>query len=134
MSDPSTPPNPYGDPGHGQQPGYDPYAVGGLGGGPVAHPRGTTVLVLGILGLVCCGFLAPVAWVMGASADNDVKAYPGRYSNAGSIKAGKILGIIGTAIIVLTFLAVMLLFAFGASMGLDSSSTPSSPEDWSGVQ
>lgn len=132
VSDPHIPSNPYGEPGQGQ-PGYghDPFAVRGLGGGAVPHPRGTTILVLGILGLVCCGFLAPVAWVMGASADSDVKAHPHHYSNAGQIKAGKILGIIGTAIVVLTFLAVFFIFSFGASLGLDSSSTQN---DWSGVQ
>lgn len=140
VSDPNPPSNPYGQPSndqpgygqapYGQQPGYDPYAVRGLGG-PQPHPRGTTVLVLGILGLACCGLLAPIAWVLGASADSDVKQYPGRYSNAGQVKAGKILGIVGTVLLVVSFLATVLIFSYGGAMGLEDASSQS---EWSDLQ
>src|SRR4051794_16189109 len=45
-------------PQYGQQPGYQPiYAAD--------HPKATTALILGILGIVVCGFIAPFAWRIG---------------------------------------------------------------------
>ena len=47
-------------------PGYQPYGPGRYGG--YEHPQGTTILVLGILSLVVCGILGPIAWSMGSKA------------------------------------------------------------------
>ena len=47
----SYPPNQYGPP---------PY-----GFGAPEHPQATTVLILGILGLVLCQLISPFAWIMG---------------------------------------------------------------------
>jgi len=61
--------------------------------------RGALVLTLGILSLVICGLLGPVAWVMG---NNDLAAMrAGRMdpSGEGVTQAGRICGIISTAII-----------------------------------
>jgi Domain of unknown function (DUF4190) len=66
------------------------------GGVPQPHPQGTTILVLGILGVVLCGILAPIAWVMGNSALADINRNPAAYSNRGLVQAGRILGILGT--------------------------------------
>ena len=77
------PPPPYG----GQPGGYGGY---GGAGGPVDHPRGTVVLILGILGLVCCGVLAPIAWVMGNTALKEIDANPQAYTNRGTVRAGQI--------------------------------------------
>ena len=97
--------------------GY-PSAPGGAsamagGQGPIDHPQGTTILVLGILGLVVCSILAPVAWYMGNNAMKEVEANPGRYANAQNIKIGRILGMIGTALIVLAlvFAAIIIIGA-----------------------
>ena len=77
------------------------------------HPSGTTVLVLGILGLVVCGLLAPVAWIKGNSAKREMDAQPNiNWTNRGSVTAGRILGMIGTALIVLGILFFVI--AFGA--------------------
>jgi hypothetical protein len=83
-----TPPSPdqpggYGPPGggYGQQPGYGPPA--GYGGGTTDHPQGTTILVLGILSLVICQLLGPVAWIMGNNAIKEIDASPSRYGNRG---------------------------------------------------
>lgn len=77
------------------------------------HPSGTTVLVLGILGLVVCGLLAPIAWIKGNSAKREMDAQPHiNWTNRGSVTAGRILGIIGTVIIVLGIVFVVI--AFGA--------------------
>ena len=119
--------NPYGQNPYGQNPyggyGQNPYGVPGLGGAPAPHPRATTVLVLGILGLVCCGVLAPVAWVMGRSAEREVAAAPGRYSESGTLKVGKILGIVGTVWIVVCTLFVAVVFVFGGALGLAETSS-----------
>jgi predicted Zn finger-like uncharacterized protein len=63
--------------------------------------RGGLVLTLGILSLVVCGFLGPVAWIMG---NNDLAAMrAGRMDPEGEglTQAGKICGIIGTIFLIL---------------------------------
>jgi hypothetical protein len=66
----------------------------------VEHPNGTTVLVLGILSLVVCQILGPFAWKMGNTALREMDARPDLvYSNRGNITAGRIIGIISTALL-----------------------------------
>lgn len=80
------------------------------------HPAGTTVLVLGILGLIVCGVLAPIAWIKGNSAKREMDAQPDvTWTNRGSVTAGRILGMIGTVVIVLGILFVILAFILFAS-------------------
>ena len=105
-------PNPYGGP-----PG--PYGWGSPYGAPYPvadHPQGTTVLVLGILGLVVCGLLGPVAWYMGSNALKEVDAPPGYYRNRGNIQAGRIMGMISTGIIAL-WAAIAVVFVIAAAAG-----------------
>lgn len=96
----------YGAPGYGA-PGYGPPGYGAPGqygyGGPAReHPDGTTVLVLGILGLVVCNILAPFAWVKGNKAKREMDAHPEvMWTNRGNVTAGRILGIIGSVLILL---------------------------------
>lgn len=84
---------------------------GGPYGGPYSPPgygsprRAGIALTLGILGLVVCGLLAPFAWVYSASAVEDNLGTP----NEGIARAGQILGIVGTALLVLGFLGVLLI-------------------------
>jgi len=61
----------------------------------VDHPKGITVLVLGILSIVCCSPLGIVALVMGNNALKEIDAQPGRYGNRQIVQIGRILGIIG---------------------------------------
>jgi hypothetical protein len=77
---------------------------------PQAHPQGTTILVLGILSLVICGLLGPVAWVMGNNAIAEIDRNPSAYSNRGSVQAGRICGIVATVL-----LGVFVLIAIIAS-------------------
>jgi hypothetical protein len=77
---------------------------------PQAHPQGTTILVLGILSLVICGLLGPVAWVMGNNALAEIDRNPSAYSNRGSVQAGRICGIVATVL-----LGVFVLIAIIAS-------------------
>ncbi len=96
-------------------PGPSPYAYRQS----AEHPNGTTILVLGILSLVVCGLLGPVAWVMGNTAVREMNANPAiDYRNRGNVTAGRVCGIIGTVLLVLG--ALMMVFFFivmaGASM------------------
>jgi hypothetical protein len=90
----------------------------GLASSPASNPfgsRGTTVLVLSILGAVlsvtCIGGLfAPVAWIMGNGVRNDARStgWPEPRKN----KAGRIVAMCGT---ILGVLAVLVLAAYAVS-------------------
>jgi len=114
-------PNPPNPPPYdrGTGPGYQPYDRGsgpayqydrGYGPVPREHPDGTTILVLGILGLVVCGLCAPFAWSKGNRALADIDRYPAGYSNRGTVQAGRICGIVGTCIMVGLIIFYALLF------------------------
>lgn len=97
-------PSPYGpeDPGRPydgtwQHPPVPPYGVPGPGG-PVEHPSGTTVLVLGILSLVICPVTGVFAITVGNRALREIDAQPGRYANRQQIAVGRILGIVALAV------------------------------------
>ena len=60
-----------------------------------------TALILGIVGLVCCSIAAPFAWSIGGKAVKEIDASGGRLGGRGQAQAGKILGIIGTVLLVL---------------------------------
>jgi hypothetical protein len=80
------------------------------------HPAGTTVLVLGILSLVICSILGPIAWVKGGAARKEMAAQPGvNWTNRGQITAGWICGIIATCMLILVVLGILLLVAVGTS-------------------
>jgi hypothetical protein len=75
--------------------------------------RGVLILVFGILGLVVCQFFGIAAWVMGT---NDLQEMNyGRMDRSGRdlTKAGRICGIIATAILTLQALLISL---FGLSL------------------
>ena len=99
----------YQQPGY-QQPGYYPY-----GGLPPKHHSATTAMVLGIVavggGLMCWLplFVSPFAWVTGSRAIRDIDASNGTQSGRGEAMAGKVLGIIGTVLLVLALAVVVLL-------------------------
>lgn len=88
-------------------PGYRPYGQPAYGayGAQTDHPQGTTILVLGILSLVVCGLLGPVAWVMGSNTLKEIDADPTRYRNRGNVVAGKVLGIISSVLLIVTVFA-----------------------------
>ncbi len=71
-------------------------------------------LVLGILGILCCGFLAPIAWYLGAQEIKAIQAGLSPSSGEGLAKAGMILGIIGSVIFILTLM--WLFFAGGMAV------------------
>ena len=76
-------------------------------------------MILGILGLVCCGLFAGIpALILGNIAKKEIASSGGTQAGSGMAQAGVILGIIAIAISVLG----IILFAVGA-FTLDSFST-----------
>jgi hypothetical protein len=87
-------------------PGY------GIGGQPPGNnQKAVWSLVLGILGLVCCGFLTGVpALILGKQAQTEIDASHGMQGGRGMATAGFVLGIISIVLGVLG----LILFATGA--------------------
>ena len=108
------PPQPGGYPPGGYPPGG--YPPGGYAGQPPPgyalpeHPRATTVLVLGILGLVVCGVIAPFAWSMGRQTLREIDAAQGRLGGRGAAQAGYVLGVVGSVMLGLAVLALVAYF------------------------
>jgi hypothetical protein len=85
---------------------YDPNVVFGL----PAHPQATTILTLAILGLFIL-VTAPAAWIMGNKARREMRQFPGRYQETSSLTVGWVLGIIGTAeLLLLAFALAVIIF------------------------
>lgn len=76
--------------------------------------RATTVLVLGILGLVLCSVLAPIAWYMGNEEVRAIDAGRRDPTNRGTANAGRILGIIGTVLMGLGIILLVVLLGSGS--------------------
>ncbi len=91
MSEPVTPPPPSGPP-----------AAQASGNRPV------TSLVLGIIGIVCCGLAAPFAWYLGKQELDAIAAGQAPAAGQGMARAGMILGIIGSVLLVLSVFWVIL--------------------------
>ncbi len=72
--------------------------------------RGTTILVLGILSLLCCGLLGIPAWLMGNADLKEMAAGTMDPAGQGTTNAGKICGIIGTVIAILSSLVGIVYF------------------------
>jgi hypothetical protein len=79
--------------------------------------RATLVLVLGIVGIVCCMPAGIVAWVLGHQDLKDMTAGLMDPAGRGMTQAGKILGMISVALAVLAILVWLCLMAFGVVVG-----------------
>ncbi len=86
--------------------GY-PQPYGSPYGPPPDHPQATTILVLGILGLVFCQLFAPVAWFLGRKALAEIDASGGAIGGRSNVKAGYICGVIGTILMLLVVIGVV---------------------------
>lgn len=73
--------------------------------------QATTVLVLGILGVVVCGILAPIAWSMGTKELEAIDGGRRPPENRGTANAGRILGIIGTVLLAIGIIFLILFIA-----------------------
>jgi hypothetical protein len=92
---------------------YNPYGYAPYASVNPFDSRSTTVLVLGILGLVVCGFLGVAAWIMGRNLKNEAEA--AGYPEPGNCKAGRICGMVATGLLVVG-LAFFLLFVLAAGL------------------
>ena len=70
----------------------------------------TLILILGIVGILCCNILGPIAWYMGKQELQAIAEGRVAVANEGMAKAGMILGIIGTALLVF---GILWIFFFG---------------------
>lgn len=123
-------PNP-GQPPYGQAygqayPGQPPYGAPGYGP-PPKQSQATLAMVLGIISVagptvgaclylpVLGAFLGPVAWILGQKSINEIDRSPVPLGGRGEANAGRILGIIGTVLLVLGIIAVIGLITVLAS-------------------
>jgi hypothetical protein len=98
------------------QPGT-PYSPAPPGGPPAgaATGRATTVLVLAIVGLLCCPITSPLAWWMGAQELKAIRRGESPPANQPASQIGMILGVLGTALLAFFLLWI---FAFGGLAAL----------------
>ena len=96
--------------------GYPPYPQ------PPKHPNATTSMVLGIVsvaGGVLCWLpllIAPVAWIMGSKTVKQIDASQGTQAGRSEAMAGKVLGIIGTVLLILAIAGIVLLIVLTLSI------------------
>lgn len=79
-----------------------------------AH-RGTMILVLGILGLVCCFIFGIAAWVMGGGDLKKMDAGVMDPEGRGLTQAGRICGIISVVLTLLGLIIYVLLMLLGVA-------------------
>ena len=76
----------------------------------IAYPeksQASTALVLGILGIVCCGPLAVVAWIMANKELEGMASGSRNPQNEGTAKAAKVVGIVGTVLLGIGIIALL---------------------------
>lgn len=78
--------------------------------------QATTALVLGILGMLFCGIMAPFAWSIGAKELAAIDSGRRPPENRGTANAGRILGIVGTVFLGIGFVLVTLILVGAVSM------------------
>ena len=77
---------------------------------PQRPHRGVLILVLGILGLVCCFICGIIAWVMGSGDLREMDAGTMDSSGRGLTQAGKICGMVS---VILQIIGFVLWLIFG---------------------
>lgn len=91
----------------------------GYGGGyPGYYPvpaRGGTILVLGILSLVACNILGPIAWSMGNEELRRIDRGEVDPSTRGNVTAGRICGMIASILIII--MVAIFFFVFVLAVG-----------------
>lgn len=83
-----------------------------------ASTQAITALVLGILGIFCCGLLAPVAWYLGNQEVKAIREGRSPVAGEGLAKAGMIMGIIGSILLVLSILWIFFMGGMAVLQGM----------------
>ena len=100
-------------------PGHAPLPLLGAGGGAVqVNANGVLILVFGILSIVCCGILGPVAWIMGNQSLKMLDQPMVDQSERGIVNGGRICGIVGTVFMVLGIVYYVVVLGLGLSGAL----------------
>ncbi|HEU0034361.1 MAG TPA: zinc-ribbon domain-containing protein [Kofleriaceae bacterium] len=100
------PPSPYaGNPYPGNL-----YAPGGYS----LPSRSSTILTLGILALVVCGIMGPIAWAMGSEELRRIDEGLTDPTQRGTVVAGRVCGIVATVLMGVSLLFVVYVFAMAA--------------------
>jgi hypothetical protein len=77
--------------------------------------------IIGLAGILFCGgitlVLSPFAWAMGAKAVREIDGSPGRYAGRDRAQGGKIMGIIGTVLLILGVLAIIAFVVLAVAVG-----------------
>ncbi len=71
------------------------------------HPQAAVILILGILGVSIAQVCAPIAWYLGNKAKREIESSNGTIGGLGLVNAGRICGIVGTAILALSLVIVV---------------------------
>ena len=87
---------------------------------PLNPHRGTVILVLGILGIVCCFICGIIAWVMGNGDLREIDAGRMDPSGRGLTQAGKICGMISVILQIVGFAIWLLIVIISAGAGAAS--------------
>ncbi len=102
---------------------YDQNPYGGGGGVPQPHPKGTQILVLGILSIVlACGviglILGIVTMVQSKPVLAEIDANPAAYNNRQQVNIGRILGIVGLILgaLSIVYWIIMIVIGIGSAM------------------
>jgi hypothetical protein len=75
--------------------GYPPPAPGGYGAPPQQNKKALWSMILGIIGLVCCGFITGIpALILSNQAKSEIRASGGAQTGQGMATAGFVMGII----------------------------------------
>lgn len=100
-SDPNSPPYGAPQPAYGQPPGE-------------THTPATISLILGVLSLVCLGFLSGIpAMILGRKASKEIAASQGRLGGGGLATAGFVTGLIGTILSIIGLILFVVLVVIG---------------------
>ena len=86
---------------------YPPYGAPMPGARPPDHPQTTVILILGIVGVTVFQICAPIAWYLGNKAKQEILASNGAVGGLSMVNLGRVLGIVGTAILAISALVVV---------------------------
>lgn len=118
-------PPPQGGPGYVGGPGG--YGQQGYGGPQLGTTNPTMLIVMGVLGIFCCNILAPITWVMSNNAMNTINAGQAPEFERGNVNVGRILGIVGTVLLIVG----VLFYAVAIAAGLANGGTSRPPTSFS---
>ena len=89
---------------------HAPAPYSSYGGGYTTPSRSGTILTLGILSLVVCGIMGPIAWAMGTEELRRIDCGETDPSTRGTVSAGRICGIIASVLLIVSVLMMILFF------------------------